>query len=264
MPTQMAVEISILRIGLQLMHVAHVVVAMIHLLQSLETPQLMRVKREEMNARMVMESTHSVMVATGMMPTQMAVVDTIPLTSPPPNNAVPVEEVLKMYLSLQMTMVARTAMELTHSVMAATGMMPTQVDAVDTIPLTSLPPNNAVPVEAALEEMTRVRMMKKMTARTVMESTRSVMAATGMMQTQVDAVFTIQMTSPPPTNAVPVEAVLVEMTKVRMMKRMNARMVKESTHSVMDATGMMPIQVHVEFSILLISSLMMNAVYANE
>jgi len=150
MPTQMAVEISILRIGLQLMHVAYVVVAMIHLLQSLETPQL------------------------------------------------------------------------------------------------------------------RMMKMKKMTARTVMESTHSVMAATGMMQTQVDAVFTIQMTSPPPTNAVPVEAVLVEMTKVRMMKRMNARMVMESTHSVMDATGMMPIQVHVEISILLISSLMMNAVYANE
>ena len=71
-------------------------------------------------------------------------------------------------------------MLLTPSVMPATGMMPTQLDVVDTIPPNSLHQMHALHVEPAME-----------TVKTVQVLTPSVMAATGMFPTHQDVETTI-------------------------------------------------------------------------
>lgn len=71
-------------------------------------------------------------------------------------------------------------MLLTPSVMPATGMMPTQLDVVDTIPPNSLHQMHALHVEPAME-----------TAKTVQVLTPSVMVATGMFPTHQDVETTI-------------------------------------------------------------------------
>ena len=72
-------------------------------------------------------------------------------------------------------------MLLIPSVMAATGMMPTQLDVVDTIPPNSFHQMHALHVVPAMEE----------TAKTVQVLTPSVMVATGMLPTHQDAETTI-------------------------------------------------------------------------
>ena len=78
-------------------------------------------------------------------------------------------------------------MLLIPSVMAATGMMPTQLDVVDTIPPNSfhqMPALHAVPARMASQE-------HQETAKTVQVLTPSVMAATGMLPTHQDVETTI-------------------------------------------------------------------------
>ena len=90
-------------------------------------------------------------------------------------------------------------MELIPSEMAATGTMPTHLDAVDMTLTTSKLLMNAAPVE-----------VEKMTVKTVMASTHSETDANGMMRTHPAAVDMTPMTSSLLMNALLAELVMVE------------------------------------------------------
>jgi len=138
---------------------------------------------------------------------------------------------------------AKMDQELTPSVMAATGMMPTHPAAEDTTPLTS---SQLMSAALAVVVMTN--------ARKALVSTLSEMAATGMMPTHQAAEDTTPPTSPHGMSALLAEPVML----------VAARTDQESTPSEMAATGMMPTHPAAEDTTPPTSPLLKSAVSASE